>query len=65
MENFFLYADNNQDETPAFIFDPKFADNVEELRLGFDVPKLFEDDLFKLLPNRPNFRYVDYIKNLE
>lgn len=56
MKNFFRYADTNLDEAPAFVFDPRFADTAPDLAKDYHVPEVFKDDLFELLPNRPNYR---------
>lgn len=92
MTSVFNYLDQQRDDNPLFIFDPRFADEVphtntdEEVSVSttgdssqcapdcekeknnkytnnvfateYSVPKYFPDDLFSLIPNRPNFRWL-------
>lgn len=58
MQNFFEYADCNSDEAPLFIFDSKFADTVPDFQRDYEVPELFKDDLFAIIPDRPNYRFA-------
>lgn len=74
MQDYKRYHDScNGDESPLYIFDPDFVEKTsteERARNGgsvarnglgadFRVPKLFQDDLFKVLGNeRPNFRWL-------
>jgi hypothetical protein len=49
------YMDLTKDETPLYLFDKNIT---EELCADYSVPEYFSKDYFKLLPNRPDFRWV-------
>jgi hypothetical protein len=61
-----------QDESPLYIFDADFVEKTEEAEPGgglqndFQVPHLFQDDLFSLLGDkRPNFRWLVGLERLQ
>lgn len=66
LSDYISYHDNCiQDESPLYIFDADFVEKTatptpgRSLQDDFQVPSLFEDDLFSLLgERRPNFRWL-------
>uniref|UniRef100_A0A0G4HS97 JmjC domain-containing protein n=1 Tax=Chromera velia CCMP2878 TaxID=1169474 RepID=A0A0G4HS97_9ALVE len=60
--DFATYMDRSKDDSPMFIFDPKFADSdvAPDLAGDFQPLEYFSDDLFTLLPQRPNYRWLLY-----
>ncbi|CEM32257.1 unnamed protein product [Vitrella brassicaformis CCMP3155] len=58
LRDFFAYADANEDDNPLFIFDPKFADRAPFMADDYTPPQYFAEDMFALLPQRPNFRWL-------
>lgn len=55
---FFEYASSNHDEAPLCLFDPHFASTAPQLAEDYTAPDFFKDDLFSLLSDRPNYRWL-------
>ncbi len=56
---FFDYMDaaKDREESPLFVFDPKFGSRMPGILEDYKEPEIFGDELFALLgSNRPNFR---------
>lgn len=59
LEMFYDYAKSNMDDVPLFIFDKYFAERAPKLLEDYEVPDFFRGrDLFDLLENRPDFRWL-------
>eukprot|EP00300_Choanocystis_sp_HF-7_P030341 c39159_g1_i1.p2 GENE.c39159_g1_i1~~c39159_g1_i1.p2 ORF type:complete len:360 (+),score=68.52 c39159_g1_i1:107-1186(+) len=60
LREYFHYCDHNDDDTPLYAFEPKFADKYPELLDDFAVPRLFPSDLLAYAgeDDRPYYRWL-------
>ncbi|XP_076952896.1 arginine-specific demethylase JMJ22 [Bidens hawaiensis] len=59
MNDYFVYADQAQEERPLYLFDPRFANKVTKLGQDYEVPVYFNEDLFSVLGDeRPDYRWI-------
>jgi hypothetical protein len=54
-DKYYQYMVHTQDEAPLYLFDKNLSSDVAG---DYTVPEYFAKDYFKLLPNRPDFRWV-------
>lgn len=61
LDNFLDYMENNQDDSPLYLFDTYYEldKETEELLTDYTVPTYFPEDLLNLLPPevRPSYRW--------
>lgn len=61
LKYFLRYIDNQSDDSPLYAFDSSFGDHPEKKDLcnDYEVPKYFQDDLFRLCGEnrRPPYRW--------
>eukprot|EP00041_Stephanoeca_diplocostata_P016878 m.334760 g.334760 ORF g.334760 m.334760 type:complete len:477 (+) comp20514_c0_seq3:151-1581(+) len=61
LKHFLRYIDNQSDDSPLYAFDSSFGDHPEKKDLcnDYEVPKYFQDDLFRLCgeKRRPPYRW--------
>ncbi|XP_071710290.1 arginine-specific demethylase JMJ22 [Rutidosis leptorrhynchoides] len=59
LDDYYVYADQAQEERPLYLFDPKFVNKVPKLGQDYEVPVYFKEDLFSVLGDeRPDYRWV-------
>lgn len=60
LKDYELYVKQQHDEDPLYIFDPKFGEAAPDLLKEYNVPHLFQEDLFDILDKhqRPPFRWL-------
>lgn len=60
LKNYVSYMTVQHDEDPLYIFDPMFGNVAPDLLKDYNVPHLFQEDLFDVLDNsqRPPFRWL-------
>lgn len=60
LKNYVSYMRVQHDEDPLYIFDPMFGEVAPDLLKDYNVPHLFQEDLFDVLDNskRPPFRWL-------
>lgn len=59
--DYFRYAKAvyEADDQPVYLFDPTFAEKAPQLAKDYDVPHVFQDDLFSVLGSRrPHYRWL-------
>ncbi|CAK9313061.1 unnamed protein product [Citrullus colocynthis] len=59
-KDYAAYMQLQHDEDPLYIFDDKFGEAAPDLLKDYDVPHLFQEDLFDVLDDdkRPPFRWL-------
>ncbi|KAI4093966.1 MAG: hypothetical protein LQ344_002564 [Seirophora lacunosa] len=64
LKDYWDYMENNQDESPLYLFDHSFVEKMD-LKVGnqdgghYSIPECFEEDLFDVLDNqRPDRRWL-------
>ncbi|KAH9328894.1 hypothetical protein KI387_001002, partial [Taxus chinensis] len=60
LKDYVSYMQLQHDEDPLYIFDPKFGEGAPDLLKDYNVPHLFQEDLFDILDKhqRPPFRWL-------
>jgi hypothetical protein len=58
LRDYFAYACSTTEESPLYIFDKDFAEKWKLDDSWFDMPHYFPDDLFSLLPSRPDYQWL-------
>ena len=58
LSDYLDYAKHNTDDQPLYLFDPTFGSSAPELLEGYEAPVCFRDDLFSLLEDRPDYRWL-------
>ncbi|XVF64806.1 hypothetical protein PTKIN_Ptkin09bG0196300 [Pterospermum kingtungense] len=59
-KDYVSYMKQQHDEDPLYIFDDKFGESAPGLLKDYNVPQIFQDDLFDVLDrdSRPPFRWL-------
>mmetsp|Transcript_33836 Transcript_33836/g.88848 ORF Transcript_33836/g.88848 Transcript_33836/m.88848 type:complete len:486 (+) Transcript_33836:103-1560(+) len=58
-DEYWEYARSTTDESPLYVFDPRFGEKVPELAADYTTPEFFAEDLFSVLgEGRPNYRWL-------
>ncbi|CAG8472472.1 1324_t:CDS:10 [Paraglomus brasilianum] len=59
LASYLNYIRRQHDETPLYVFDPSFVDNIPEMGSAYQVSEYFQDDLFSVLQSkRPPYRWI-------
>uniref|UniRef100_A0A0D6R5E3 JmjC domain-containing protein n=1 Tax=Araucaria cunninghamii TaxID=56994 RepID=A0A0D6R5E3_ARACU len=60
LKDYVSYMQLQNDEDPLYIFDPKFGEVAPDLLKDYNVPRLFQEDLFDVLDKdqKPPFRWL-------
>ncbi|CAJ0769518.1 21821_t:CDS:10 [Entrophospora sp. SA101] len=59
LKSYYDYINNQHDEAPLYIFDPRFGEEYPQLVEEYKIPKYFDKDFFSVLGDkRPPYRWI-------
>nr|CAG8462518.1 1221_t:CDS:10 [Entrophospora candida] len=59
LKSYYDYINNQHDEAPLYIFDPRFGEEYPQLVEEYKIPKYFDQDFFSVLGDkRPPYRWI-------